>query len=76
MFFEIEQERGGETGLFCPRGGDCDRIKPLCWTGRYRSTKPLSVAESKQADRTNCPSRLETLLVAEHPSLEPGHNSY
>ena len=28
MCFEIEQERWGETGLFCPRCGGCDRVKP------------------------------------------------
>ena len=28
MCFEIEQERWGETGLFCSRCGGCDRVKP------------------------------------------------
>ena len=28
MFFEIEQERWGETALFCHRCGGCDQVKP------------------------------------------------
>ena len=73
MFFEIEQERWGETGLFSSRCGGCDRVKPLCWTGRSRSTKPLSVAKSKQADRANYPSRLDhTAINSETPPPEAG----
>lgn len=28
MLFEIKQERWGKTGLFCPRYGGCDGVKP------------------------------------------------
>ena len=151
MCFEIEQERWGETGLFCSRCGGCDRVKPSesrkpmpywcddCrqrfsvrmgtlmerskiplykWAiaiymvttnlksvssmklhrdlghypkirlvhaaphpsnlrgccpyagpGRSRSTKPLSVAKSKQADRANYPSRLETITSSGTPPI-------